>query len=214
MLASTGKQAYAHTIQLCHTAGLIRAARRGCCKAQRRQAACAHAAGAAGQHAPREGNNARSRRAHGRKQGDPGRRRAVRRGCQCVAEDGAVFAADSTAWQSSGSSPSTLCLSSLPILVSMPIEPSSHVVVWSLQAEQSAAAHGLLALFRGISAAKTPGKGNSKSERCTTAGSVGSASAVPAADSESDVERVVREQMERHRALHAKRKRRAVQREE
>ena len=83
-----------------------------------------------------------------------------------------------------------------------------------LQAEQSAAAIGYLALFRGISPAKSPSKGNSKRELHAVVESVNSASAAPAADSESDVERVVREQMERHRALRAQRKRRAVQREE
>ncbi len=119
-----------------------------------------------------------------------------------------------TSFQSPGVSPKTLLCCHLDILISMPLEPFWQYVGSPLQTEQSAAALGFLALFRGISPAKSAGEGNSKRKRCTAAGSVGSASTVPAAESESDVERVVREQMERHRALRAQRKRRAVQREE
>ena len=78
-----------------------------------------------------------------------------------------------------------------------------------LQMKQSAAALGFAALFRGISPASSPDEGQRKQRAASE--SVGTVPAYPVADSESDVERAVREQMERHRA---RRKRRTMQREE
>ena len=92
------------------------------------------------------------------------------------------------------------------IVVCIPLQPSEEHECLPLQTEHSAAAVGFLALFRGISPAKSPGEGSNKR--------VASASAIPVADLDSDVERAVREKMERHRAQCARRKRRAAQREE